>query len=176
MKLLYLIFTSALIFIISSCSKSTKGCTDKNAENFSTQAEETNNTCVYPKEKFIGIWNLYGIRYDINADTMLIDSNFNFLTIKDTSLVTNLNLKFLLDSRTDSLPYQKTLYATSHPISVLRDVISIPGVWNQDSSFVYKGDIRYINNNEIRVVMQRKKILLDTTVYYSFDLIGHKQK
>tara|TARA_B110001452_G_C15024666_1_gene358142 strand:+ start:88 stop:609 length:522 start_codon:yes stop_codon:yes gene_type:complete len=38
----------------SSCSK-TKGCTDPDAENYNSSAEESDNSCLY---SLIGVWNM----------------------------------------------------------------------------------------------------------------------
>ena len=44
--------------ILTSCGddEAVSGCTDSNAENFNPDAEESDNSCVYARDKFIGIY------------------------------------------------------------------------------------------------------------------------
>lgn len=42
---------------MSSCKKNnTKGCTDPQATNYSSDADEDNGTCEYERDKFLGSW------------------------------------------------------------------------------------------------------------------------
>ncbi len=46
------------LFVLSACKKdTTKGCTNPDAINYSTQADEDNGTCEFERDKFLGIWN-----------------------------------------------------------------------------------------------------------------------
>ncbi|MEX1189943.1 MAG: hypothetical protein WED33_11845 [Bacteroidia bacterium] len=45
-------------FSLGSCKKdTTKGCTNTNAINYSSEANEDDGSCEFERDKFLGIWN-----------------------------------------------------------------------------------------------------------------------
>jgi hypothetical protein len=58
-NLLYI--STILLLISSSCSKS-QGCTDVNATNYDSQADESDNSCLYD---LVGVWNMTS--YQVNG-------------------------------------------------------------------------------------------------------------
>lgn len=65
----------------TDCKKPVEGCTDVNAENYNTEAEDDNGSCVYARDKFLGdfIGNMScsAIIPDANDFTMVIRESLN---------------------------------------------------------------------------------------------------
>lgn len=94
--------SAALILAISGCSKK-QGCTDYDALNWDSNAEENNGTCTYRYEKFIGTWTVsdtwsgYGtcsngsLTYTCNIDQYYSDvfkvKLFNFAGLGGTDYI-----------------------------------------------------------------------------------------
>jgi hypothetical protein len=54
---IYKLIPVLVMFILAGC-KGKEGCTDPYAENFDATAEVENNTCISPRDKFIGIFTV----------------------------------------------------------------------------------------------------------------------
>lgn len=52
MKSYYLVFCAVALSILFSCTKKTRGCTDMNALNYNSSAEESDGSCTYSKITF----------------------------------------------------------------------------------------------------------------------------
>ncbi len=89
-NLIVLIFFCSVLFISSGCKKDpVRGCTDHQAENYDPKAEESDDSCIYARDKFLGVYQVtqtcdtYDVTYSItieessnNVDVAVI-SGFN---------------------------------------------------------------------------------------------------
>ena len=75
-----LIFSITIsLFFFQSCKK-TKGCTDPYADNFSPTAEVDDNSCIPPRNKFLGV---YKSKYNCTPDTQLVEIRADNVTLTD---------------------------------------------------------------------------------------------
>ena len=55
MKSIYSIFfVLGMLVLFTDCKDPVEGCTDANAENYDADADESDGTCVYARDKFLG--------------------------------------------------------------------------------------------------------------------------
>lgn len=93
--ILIISFSLGLILSHSSCGK-VQGCNNPNADNYNSNAEEDDGSCILGRAKFIDEWSISGTLKDNTQTNTFSKQTCKITTVEETE--TTVNIEFTLSN------------------------------------------------------------------------------
>jgi len=136
-KIIFLILTCIILIGMSSCKK--EGCTDKNANNYNSEANKDDNSCSFSSDKFVGTYkteNSSGSEIDSYTCT-ITKTDYNRITL--TNIVNRgkvITATVINDEYITIDPYDNLIYETSNFTNMTTAIHIISGYGILENNFL----------------------------------------